>query len=49
MGRTPSKSLSHQECKDLLLFIKFHERTGTALSIPQLEQAIAPWCLFEAF
>ena len=44
MGRTPSKSLSYSECKDLLLYIKFHERTGTALSIPQVEQAIVPWC-----
>jgi hypothetical protein len=43
MGRTPNKSLSYQECKDLLLYIKFHERTGTALSVPQVEQSIVPW------
>ena len=41
MGRTPDTSLSHQEKEDVLLFVKFHERTGTALSVEQVEQAIA--------
>ena len=41
IGRTPDTSLSHQEKEDILLFVKYHERTGTALSVEQVEQAIA--------
>lgn len=39
MGRTPQASLSEREKKDLLLYVKWHQRTGTALSIAQVEDA----------
>lgn len=49
MGRTPEKSLSHQEKEDLLIFVKVNERSGTALSVEQIQQAIAPRHVFNFF
>ena len=40
MGRTPGKSLSFEEKEDLHLFLKFNERTGTALSVKEMENSI---------
>ncbi len=40
MGRTPQLSLNESEKHDILLFIKHHEQTGSALSIHQVETAI---------
>lgn len=40
IGRTPQSSLSEQEKEDLFMFIKYNERTGTALSINQIQDAI---------
>lgn len=39
-GRTPQSSLNEREKEDVFLFLKFHERTGTALTIQQCEDAI---------
>ena len=39
MGRTPQTSLTEREKKDLLLYVKWHQRTGTALSVQQVEDA----------
>ncbi|CAJ1443933.1 unnamed protein product [Effrenium voratum] len=39
MGRTPQESLGEREKQDLLCYVKWHQRTGTALSIEQLETA----------
>lgn len=39
MGRTPQASLTDREKQDLLLYVKWHQRTGTALSVQQVEDA----------
>ena len=41
MGRTPATFLSDTEKSDVLAFIQFHEGIGSALSICQIEQALA--------